>query len=267
MMAHVLQPNIATSFLALELRQDIRSFFSTASKKKLANESPTVAAPVVKRKALVISSDEEDSPDRHDSKRPKKPASDSSTPHVKKRAHQIIDSDDENANVTPKKKINLATLKNRVSSTAAPPGKAVNIADVFGSAPIKRVERPKVVKKPNETLPEIDIDSLFDDDFGMEVVDEHLLNGSKKSETVDTNNKSPAKMNVEHTEVIEGTPDAKPKGKPKTPKTMNFNTSDSQQDEDRHERKRQVAIMYQKFKNRGGATNPGSKEIPKVSTK
>lgn len=244
--------------------QDIRSFFSTASKKKpAANESPAVAALLVKRKALVISSDEEESPVRHDLKRPKKPSSDSSDSTAKKRIH-LIDSDDENA-TTSKRKINIDILKNYVSSV---PPKVVNVADVFGSGPIIRIERPAVEKKTNETPPETDLNCLFDDDFGMDVVDPQLLNGSKPENGGITAESLPArtdKKEVNDIEVIDGTPDVKPRGKPKTPKTKNFNTSDSQQDEDRHERKRQVAIMYQKFKNRGGASNPGSKEIPEVS--
>lgn len=36
-------------------------------------------------------------------------------------------------------------------------------------------------------------------------------------------------------------------------------------DEERHERKRQAAMLYQQFKNRSGPSNPGSKEVPKVN--
>lgn len=35
-------------------------------------------------------------------------------------------------------------------------------------------------------------------------------------------------------------------------------------DEERHERKRMSAILYQKYKNRASVINPGSKEVPKV---
>lgn len=35
-------------------------------------------------------------------------------------------------------------------------------------------------------------------------------------------------------------------------------------DEERHERKRMSAILYQKYKNRSAVLNPGSKEVPKV---
>ncbi|XP_065091606.1 replication factor C subunit 1 [Ochlerotatus camptorhynchus] len=49
-----------------------------------------------------------------------------------------------------------------------------------------------------------------------------------------------------------------------TPKSSKKDPNESiLTDEERHERKRMSAMLYQKFKNRQGPTNPGSKEIPK----
>ncbi|XP_058450932.1 replication factor C subunit 1 [Malaya genurostris] len=49
-----------------------------------------------------------------------------------------------------------------------------------------------------------------------------------------------------------------------TPKSYKKNHNESViSDEERHERKRMSAMLYQKFKNRSGPANPGSKEIPK----
>ena len=40
--------------------------------------------------------------------------------------------------------------------------------------------------------------------------------------------------------------------------------SDVNPDEERFEKKRVCAILYQQYKNRSGPPNPGSKKIPKV---
>ncbi|XP_026845381.1 replication factor C subunit 1 [Drosophila persimilis] len=64
------------------------------------------------------------------------------------------------------------------------------------------------------------------------------------------------------------TPKSKAKGKTTTPRVKkekppaDLETS-VLSDEERHERKRMSAVLYQKFKNRSACLNPGSKEIPK----
>lgn len=45
---------------------------------------------------------------------------------------------------------------------------------------------------------------------------------------------------------------------------MNVNILDVLSDEERYERKRVSAILYQKYKNRSTVINPGCKEVPTV---
>lgn len=214
--------------------QDIRSFFSISSKKKAVNNGlqsvTTPPVPLVKRKVLaIISSDEEDNSKTQDTKRLKKI---STAPHknpetnfsAKKRLH-IIDSDDEEEDPSTK---NIRKKPSLQKSSVQPSLKAVNVDDIFGSEPIKRVERPKSQKKSISTLTEEELGSHFNDDNDLVVIDESLLNGSLLVDDVPKLKPEIKKSSLNETVisddvVIGGTPEVKRVAtKSKTPKTKEF---------------------------------------------
>lgn len=101
--------------------------------------------------------------------------------------------------------------------------------------------------------PELDTSKLLDEDEDMDKslmeIDESTLNSSSSNNSKTPSSKKPKKT-------------ATPKSE-KKPKKDDLNES-VLTDEERFERKRMAAMMYQKFKNRPtGALNPGCKEVPK----
>lgn len=201
---------------------------------------------------------------------------------------RIIDSDDEGP-VRPKtlgndrKKPNLGKLKDK------PKGQVVDIANAFGTSPVKRVEKD-IAKKP---LISIEIPS--DDEFEKSIVNMEVEDMSKSSR------KSPRKKETPPAKTTPAKASKKPFAKDKSPEKVTTTKpsiksppkatpvkppvakkptssakkstkketapvdleSSVQMDEDRHEKKQMAAALYQKFKNRASCINHGSKEIPK----
>ncbi|XP_055605817.1 replication factor C subunit 1-like [Uranotaenia lowii] len=129
------------------MSKDIRSFFTSGPKVK----KPEIPKESVKRKAI-IDSDDESQETRH--QKPSAPVSAEKSHHTKKR-RVIDDSDEEKSPVKAKsssgsKKPDLSKLK------------PVSAADVFGSAPVKRVEIPKPSKKAVREEIEIHSDEEFE---------------------------------------------------------------------------------------------------------
>lgn len=179
--------------------QDIRSYFTIGAAKKPA--AKVESAPVVKRKAVVISSDEEDVPST-----PKQPSK-----HVKsgKKKRRISDSDDDvpKPKQTPDKKPNLKKL----SGVKDEPKKAVDVSNLFGGEP-NRVERPKPKKSPAKTANEVD---LLDDDFDASIAE---LADSQLEATETAVESKPIKEERSRSKSQENTPRKSERPKKPTPK-------------------------------------------------
>ncbi|XP_052869207.1 replication factor C subunit 1 [Anopheles cruzii] len=252
------------------MSRDIRSFFNMGPAKKVAPIAEPLKTPNSKRKAVLVSDDEE----AH-SPRPIKRTeaeSDKSTAGAKKR--RVIESDDERSPVKNKPleaKPNVSKLK------------PVNVSDVFSSAPVKRVDLPKIPKKKTlEPIEQLQLETEDDevipetpppakkshrkDQNGNEREVEKVRTPEKKEKLASTVEK---KLKTEEANTK---PDVKESPEAETSKGRKRSDPDSSRskdlnesvltDEERYERKRMSAILYQKFKNRGGPANPGSKEIP-----
>uniref|UniRef100_A0A2M4AG53 Replication factor C subunit 1 n=1 Tax=Anopheles triannulatus TaxID=58253 RepID=A0A2M4AG53_9DIPT len=257
------------------MSKDIRSFFNVGSAKKAVQPAEPKTTPSSKRKAVIVS-DDEDEPALQATKRAE--SSSKSSVGVKKR--RVIDSDEEKSPIKKKPEPSKPKLEKL---------KPVNVTDVFSSAPVKRVELPKIPKKKAlEPVAHDEVVTLDDDD-------DQIIPGTPQPEK-----KAPKKDrngNDRHDEpkgspVKKATPTGDKKATPpsdkkvKTKKESNADESQAEPgskgrkkpdldsssakelnesvltDEERYERKRMSAILYQKFKNRQGPSNPGSKPIP-----
>lgn len=273
------------------MSKDIRSFFSVGSKTKKPDppkqqSSSSSSGSSSSKRKVIIDSDEEPE-DRHHKKpvpTPERSGSSSSSHHKKRR---VIDSDDDEDG--GKKK---SPAKKSSSSSSSKPDlsklKPVNAADIFSSAPVKRKELPKPTKKAIKEEIEIHSDEEFEKTLaGLdEVIPEtpepvkkkvkqsparikeessvkspekkketngHDPKDEKKRKTPTPEKKKEKPVKTESMSDAEGTPKGSKKAANESILT----------DEERYERKRMSAALYQKFKNRQGPANPGSKEIPK----
>ncbi|KAJ6628243.1 Replication factor C subunit 1 [Pseudolycoriella hygida] len=232
------------------MSRDIRSFFTVNAKK-----SSTVTEPPKqqqKKKAVIISSDEDED------QSPKKNKKSTNIPSSSNK-RRIVYSDDED-NTPSKKKPNLSKSVKVEDRKDQPKLKLVeDVTDVFGDKPIKRFEKPVLSK----TMTEKEINDHFMDDFDISAVADFDV-GSVESKTneVAKEVKDEDQMDVS---VIEGTPNVskskKQSDKRKSAKNPSLDSS-VLSDEDRQERKRHAAILYQQFKNRSGPLHHGSKEVP-----
>lgn len=167
------------------------------------------------------------------------------------------------------------------------PKKDLKLVDqkvIFGNKPVVRI--PRKVPTPKKTLTEEEIaihsdeelektllsldTSVLMDDFNEKIkkktpvkktpqkVKEERNRTPAKEETIKI--KTPVKIEIKE----EVKKSRTPSGSAKKPKPKKDDLAESSQtDEERHEKKILTAILFQKYKNRGGAINPGSKEIPK----
>ncbi|XP_020812715.1 replication factor C subunit 1 [Drosophila serrata] len=225
------------------MQRGIESYFKPQGikPKKADNgvaETPTKAPK--RRKPLVISSDEDE-------------VAASPQESKKRKTSKVISSDEENKKVKNGKKPTLSKLK-----------KHVDPSELFGGE-TKRVVIPKPKTKAVLEFENEEIDKSL-----MEVDLEESL---RATEEVETDSKTEKKSTSEEKPKINSPESAKPKAaKPKaaTPRAkkakppVDLETS-VLSDEERHERKRMSAVLYQKYKNRSSCLNPGSKEIPKGS--
>ncbi|XP_017081751.2 replication factor C subunit 1 [Drosophila eugracilis] len=207
-------------------------------------ETPTKAPK--RRKALVISSDEDEVV--------------ATPPETKKRKPSKASSEDEVVSATPEPK----KARNGQKPSLSKLKRHVDPSELFGGE-TKRV----VVAKPkskavrefenediDRSLMEVDLDESLKEDAPVKKVPSPRRSSpspkrSKKS--------SPEPAKPKATKAKAPTPRAK---KEKPPADLE---SSVLTDEERHERKRMTAVLYQKYKNRSACLNPGSKEIPKGS--
>nr|NP_524229.1 germ line transcription factor 1, isoform A [Drosophila melanogaster]P35600.2 RecName: Full=Replication factor C subunit 1; AltName: Full=Activator 1 140 kDa subunit; AltName: Full=Activator 1 subunit 1; AltName: Full=Germline transcription factor 1; AltName: Full=Replication factor C large subunit [Drosophila melanogaster]AAB58311.1 replication factor C large subunit [Drosophila melanogaster]AAF52082.1 germ line transcription factor 1, isoform A [Drosophila melanogaster]AAO39621.1 GH06471p  len=233
------------------MQRGIDSFFKrlpAKAKSAEAENGETPSKAPKRRKAVIISSDEDEVV---------------SPPETKKRkASKTASSEDDVVAATPEpiakkarngQKPALSKLKRHVDPT-----------ELFGGE-TKRVIVPKpktkaVLEFENEdidrSLMEVDLDESIKEAAPEKKV--HSITRSSPSPKR-AKNSSPEPPKPKSTKSKATTPRVK-KEKPAADLESSVLT-----DEERHERKRASAVLYQKYKNRSSCLNPGSKEIPKGS--
>ncbi|TGZ37704.1 Uncharacterized protein DBV15_02952 [Temnothorax longispinosus] len=265
--------------------RDIRSYFARVGSSQ-KNSEPVVSKP---QKRRVISSDEDEEP-KSSAKRTK-------VVRKTKKVSVLSDSEDDTTIVEIVTKNSQSKSKKNESQK---PCTEVSLSEVFGKKPITRVEETKVSRKLQKVESEFHDDEDFEAVLKqLDTAEDIVMHDKKKdknsAKNADTPKKSeaaevkmsPGKSN-EHSKVVTCSP---PRQKEKkrningnlniSDKQLNNSTSTSVSEEDqdtgksqsrkkpkmdlfdeRVEKKKQRAIMYEKYLQRGGARNPGSKEIP-----
>ncbi|XP_055546783.1 replication factor C subunit 1 [Wyeomyia smithii] len=278
------------------MSKDIRSFFSLGAKNKKP-EAPKPAAPAVTKRKAIVYSDDEQEEDRNRKTTPST-ASEKANSQVKKR--RVIDSDDEDKTpIKSDKKMkaapNLSKLK-PVSAADVFSSAPVKRTEV--PRPSKKAIKEEIEIHSDEefekTLAALDDSGVVPETPTAKkasprkhVKDERKTNGhghhhEEHKKVKEEKKHSPEK--VKEVKKKNATPEKKvlPKVEktPKEKKPVISKESSTEEsvtpkgpkrslnesvltDEERHERKRASAMLYQKFKNRQGPSAPGSKEIPK----
>ncbi|KAM7364266.1 germ line transcription factor 1 [Cochliomyia hominivorax] len=254
------------------MQPTIASFFQKASTTSGSSQkSKEVKAEPKKRKARVISSDEDDQvvPE---------------SPQVSKKSkveHKSSSSASHSPSTNKKPKLN----KLKTQSPKKDAIKPVDPMSLFGGE-TKRIEAKKPTKPKEKALIEFEdneIDqSLMEIDLEESVLEAEkkvTTNGKDKSRNEHKTTPEEKKVKKEKTSPKEKEQQhkaEKPKKhspkyeeeddeKPKKKKAKEKHDLDSSvlSDEERHERKRMTAILYQKYKNRSAVLNHGCKEVPK----
>lgn len=270
------------------MQRDIRTFLkNTATQKKVepSYDDDDLRNKVrKKRTARVISSDEDEILES--------PQAKGKTPAKKKRT----DKSPHAIQTQNNKKPSLSKLKSSPSKKLKP----VDPTALFGGETLrieaKKPPPPKIAAvieleddEIDKSLMEVDVDESIraeNDKLGEKRgvrrsksktprksphKDKHTPTRLEKS--IDTHTPKKIKQEKEYSVVDKGkkekitTPkpeNKKEKGTPKVKKQLREDLESSVlSDEERHERKRMSAILYQKYKNRASVINPGSKEVPK----
>ncbi|XP_060647666.1 LOW QUALITY PROTEIN: replication factor C subunit 1 [Drosophila nasuta] len=220
------------------MQRGIDSFFKRLPGKKTSDEDASPSPAPKKRKARVISSDEDEIP-----------ASPQVSKHGKelKRSRKALDikSPSNDNNNTAAKKPSLSKLK---------PLQKVNPSDLFGGE-TKRIEASK---PKDRSIVEMEDESI---DRSLMEVDVEQTTSPKETKT----QSPPASRKRSPKPTPESKSASAKKPKVATPRAKQDLETSVLTDEDRHERKRMAAVLYQQYKNRSSCLNPGSKEIPKGS--
>nr|XP_016926450.2 replication factor C subunit 1 [Drosophila suzukii] len=228
------------------MQRGIDSFFKRlpAKPKKAEGENEETPSKAPKRrKALIISSDEEEVV--------------ASPPDTKKRkASKAASSEDDVVSATPEPEAKKA--RNGQKPTLSKLKRHVDPSELFGGE-TKRVVVPKPKTKAVLEFENEDIDrSLMEVDLEESVKEEKVSSPRRRSPSPKRAKKSsPEPTKAKPTKSKASTPRAKKEKPPADLESSILN------DEERHERKRMTAVLYQKYKNRSACLNPGSKEIPK----
>ncbi|XP_011182495.1 replication factor C subunit 1 [Zeugodacus cucurbitae] len=270
------------------MQRDIRSFYkNTAPQKKVEpsnDDDDLLNKKRKKRTARVISSDEDEIPES--------PIAKGKTPAKKKRTD---DKSPHNTQAQNNKKPSLSKLKNSPSKKL----KAVDPNALFGGETLrveaKKPPPPKIAAvieleddEINKSLMEVDLVENTPPDSKDKLSDKRESRRSKSKtprksprkekqppvkpeKSIDVPTPKKDKQEKEQTVADEikkekiATPKAQNNKEKSTPKAKKQSREDFSvfSDEERHERKRMSAILYQKYKNRASVINPGSKEVPK----
>ncbi|XP_017119919.1 replication factor C subunit 1 [Drosophila elegans] len=211
------------------------------------NGETPVKAPK-RRKAVIISSDEDEV---------------AASPQVpkKRKASKAASSEDEVAATTPEVK----KAKNGQKPSLSKLKRHVDPSELFGGE-TKRVVVPKPKTKAVIEFENEDIDrSLMEVDLEESI--KEVVPVQKVTPPTNRSSPSPKRAKKASPEAAK-VKSAKPKAStPRVKKEKPAADLESSviSDEERHERKRMTAVLYQKYKNRSSCLNPGSKEIPKGS--
>ncbi|EFN60580.1 Replication factor C subunit 1 [Camponotus floridanus] len=224
--------------------RDIRSYFTSVATSQKKNSEPGALKP---QKRRVISSDEDE--------KSKSPAKRSKI--VQKKATKVSvlsDSDDDVIVINSKEDFtkSRANKKNEIKK----PRKEISSSELFGKKPIMRIEEAKVNKK----LQKLESEFHNDDDF------EAALKQLDTSKDIITQDTKEDKNGIENSSNLKNS-EATIKTAAKENESIKKQSSDRKKIEadlfeERIEKKKQRAVMYEKYLQRGGARNPGSKEIP-----
>ncbi|EDW34363.1 GL21622 [Drosophila persimilis] len=241
------------------MQRNIDAFFKRlpGKTKKSDEEEQTPSKAPKRRKPMIISSDEEEI------------AASPQEPKKRKTSSKAVCSDEDKVVASPdvsqaKKRVTNGVGGKKPSLSKLKPVQKVDPTQLFGGETM-RVEKPKQKTKAVIEFEDEDIDkSLMEVDFDESVRAAEPKENEKGRVAIAP--KSPSRKRAKP-----GSPEPSKrstKGKTTTPRVKkekppaDLETS-VLSDEERHERKRMSAVLYQKFKNRSACLNPGSKEIPK----
>ncbi|KAG5878665.1 hypothetical protein JTB14_015598 [Gonioctena quinquepunctata] len=263
------------------MSKDIRSFFPVASKKHSSGNHSS--SNIQKKPKPLIDSDDEDIIESTPNKsKPKKK-------EPSKRKVLVLSSDSEDE---AKKELQK---KAKVKEDKLRP---VNIDEVFSNKPIKQSKVEPVPKKGEQhsekksrdkkkkkkenpeigvhddddfekTLLELDDDLLLENvDFLDRTIDDALNKEEKLKKSQKDDKLGICEDISQIKDKVENKPDKKRQRKHSegsTPKKAKLEQTDSgvDPDQERFEKKRYSALLYQKYKNRGGPKHHGEKELPK----
>ncbi|XP_022906012.2 replication factor C subunit 1 [Onthophagus taurus] len=210
---------------------DIRSYF-----KPTTSTSHKPEAKQKKKRPLIVDSSDDDVVDAT----PDKPSNRDKKPIKRQKVTLSSDSDED--------------LSKKRKQKPKTPSK-VNAADVFGSTPVKQTKAEKVnskeKSKSDSKLTETGIHNDPDFEKTLLELDEDLL--------------------IENADILDKTIEEaleKDSKKKKTPNKKRKKSKEEDEDtgidpdQERHERKRYSAILYQKYLNRSGPIHHGEKEYP-----
>ncbi|XP_030374533.1 replication factor C subunit 1 [Scaptodrosophila lebanonensis] len=248
------------------MQRGIDSFFKRLPSNNKKSDEDASPAPK-KRKARVISSDEDEIAESPQVNK---------TGKDHKKLRRALD-DTPSPNKAPTKKPSLSKLKNAVPTKRAL--QKVDPSALFGGE-TKRIEAQKPPRPKDKSIIELEDEEI--DQSLMEVdLDESVKAAESHQqppaiEISKSLSPPPPIKRAKRATPSPEPPKAKAAGrtpkseKPKTPKARarasnghaDLDTS-VLSDEERHERKRMTAVLYQKYKNRASCLNPGCKEIPK----
>ncbi|XP_026669374.1 replication factor C subunit 1 isoform X2 [Ceratina calcarata] len=212
----------------------------------------------------------------------------STSTSTKASKRRIIASDDEDEISQSPLKKSKKTLPKKVAESDSEnvlKKKTVSPSDIFGKSPVNREEAPKVSKKLQKKESEIHNDDDFEatltqldtSDIEKKYLEETRKDAheNKKKEATPVKEKRSSSKNAKHKNgSTEDVDDREDKSKKSTKKTELPNivvehvekkkASPKKPDvyEEIIEKKKQHSVMYQQYLNRGGARNPGSKEVP-----
>ncbi|EDX11662.1 GD19753 [Drosophila simulans] len=233
------------------MQRGIDSFFKRlpAKSKRAEDENGETPSKAPKRKkAVIISSDEEEVV---------------SPPETKKlRASKTASSEDEVVAATPEP--NAKKARNGQKPALSKLKRHVDPTELFGGE-TKRVIVPKPKTKAVLEFENEDIDrSLLEVDL-----DESIKEAAHEKKVQSNTRSSPSPKRAKKSSPEPPKPKST-KSKATTPRVKKEKPAADLEtsvltDEERHERKRASAVLYQKYKNRSSCLNPGSKEIPKGS--
>ncbi|EDV47831.1 replication factor C subunit 1 [Drosophila erecta] len=232
------------------MQRGIDTFFKRLPAKPKSAEDENGETPSKapkRRKALIISSDEDEVVSPPETKKRKATKAASSECEV------VSASEPEAKTVGNRQKPALSKLKRHVDPT-----------ELFGGE-TKRVVVPKpktkaVLEFENEdidrSLMEVDLDESIKETAPVKKRQSHTRSSPSPKKAKRSSPEPPKPKSIKSKAT---TPRVK-KEKPAADLESSVLT-----DEERHERKRVSAVLYQKYKNRSSCLNPGSKEIPKGS--